>query len=171
MIFLIDFFQIFGRFRSPSWGLVGDILGKNKATLSSALVFLVAIAFSVGSGRTRDRFWTDFGASGTDFGPILGRCRADVGRFWDDFWFNFDPIEEASSSIAKLSSTSISKQAGAMLATFWQKIKRSFEVLVCSLLPLRFRWVLAGRGADFGAILVGLGTDSGVFWVRFLIEI
>ena len=63
----------------------------------------------------------------------------------------FDSVEEASSSIAKLSSTSISKQAGAMLATFWQKIKRSFEVLVCSLWPLRFRWVLAGRGADFDA--------------------
>ena len=102
--FWIDFFNDFGSFGGPSWSHVGDILAKNKATLSNALVFLVAIAFSVGSGRTRDRFWTDFGASGTDFGPILGRCWADVGRFWDDFWFNFDPIEEASSSIAKLSS-------------------------------------------------------------------
>ena len=74
-------------------------------------MFVVAIAFSVGSGRPRDRFWTDFAASGTDFGPILDhpepildRFWADVGRFWDDFWLNIDRIEEASSSIAKLSS-------------------------------------------------------------------
>ena len=104
--------MIFGRFGSPSWGHVGDILAKNKGALWGARVFAVAIAFSVGSGRPRDRFWTDFGASGTDFGPILGRFWADVGRFWDDFWLNFDPIEEASSSIAKLSSASSPKRAG-----------------------------------------------------------
>ena len=40
-------------------------------------------------------------------------------------------------------------------------------MLVCSLLPLRFRWVLAGPGADSGAILVGSGTDFGVFWAAW----
>ena len=37
-----------------------------------------------------DRFWVDLG-------PMLG-------RFWFDFWQNFDSIAKASSSIAKLSS-------------------------------------------------------------------
>ena len=36
--------------------------------------------------------------------PILDRFWADVGRLGDDFWLNFDRIERASSSIAKLSS-------------------------------------------------------------------
>ena len=44
---------------------------------------------------------------GADFGPILDRPEeildriwADVGRFWDDFWLNFDRIEEASSKLS-----------------------------------------------------------------------
>ena len=69
--FLDRFFMIFGRFGEPSWGHVGDILAKNKVTLSSALVFVVVFVFLVRFGRPGGRFWTDFGPSGTDFGSIL----------------------------------------------------------------------------------------------------
>ena len=81
---------IFGRFGAPSWGHVGDILAKNKMVLWDALVFVVAIAFSVGFGWPRDRFWTDFGPSGTDFGPILDRFLADFGPMLAAFAAIFD---------------------------------------------------------------------------------
>ena len=83
--FLNRFFMIFGRFGEPSWGHVGDILAKNKVALWGARVFVVAIPFSVGFGRSRDRFWSDFGPSGTDFGPIWGRCWSILGRFLAEF--------------------------------------------------------------------------------------
>ena len=87
--FLDRFFLIFGRFGNPSWGHVGDISAKNKGALWGALVFVVAIAFPAGSGRSGAGFWTDFGASGTDFGSILerflGRCWSMLGRFLAEF--------------------------------------------------------------------------------------
>ena len=77
--FWIDFLLIFGRFGGPSWGHVGDIFGQKGATGIKACGFVVAIAFPAGSGWSGAGFWTDFGAPGTDFGPILDRCWTILG--------------------------------------------------------------------------------------------
>ena len=88
--FGIDFLTIWARFGGPSCGHVGDIFGKNGATLWGPPGFYVVVLYLIEFWRFRGRFWTDFGPSGTDFGPILGRFLADFGPMLAAFAAIFD---------------------------------------------------------------------------------
>ena len=74
----------------PSCGHVGDIFGKNGPGLWEPPRFDVIMLYVDEFWRFRDRFWTDFGPSGTDFGSILGRCLADFGLMLVAFVAIFD---------------------------------------------------------------------------------
>ena len=76
--------MILAPFGGPSCGHVGDIFGKNGATLWGPPGFYVVLLYVIEFWRFWNRFGTDFGPSGTDFGQMLGRCWAILGRFLDE---------------------------------------------------------------------------------------